>query len=102
MPAEVVVFSSTHPTRSEQIEMDPFHSELLKSADKKNSGSICLIEDKWLAGLKENKKDFEYRGEKHLKKSLTYYFRKSGTKILVLNGGSYSKYSQLRSSINVF
>jgi len=102
MPAEVVVFSSTSPTTSEQIEMNPFHKELLKSTDQKNSGSICLIEDKWLAGLKDNKIDFEYRGEKHRKKSLTYYFRKSGTKILVLNGGSYSKYSQLRSSINVF
>jgi len=102
MQAEAVVFSSTSPTKSEKIELNPFNSELIKSTDQNKSVSIYLIEDKWLMEIQKNKEEFEYRGEKHPKKPLTYYFRKSCKKVLVLNGCNYSEFSQLRRSIHDF
>jgi transcriptional regulator with GAF, ATPase, and Fis domain len=102
MQAEIVVFSSRSQTKSLKTELNPFHHEPIATIEDSEVASICLIEDKWLAELKKNKEDFEYRGEKHPKKPLTYYFRKSSKKVLIINGHNYSEFSQLRRSINDF
>jgi transcriptional regulator with GAF, ATPase, and Fis domain len=102
MQAEIVVFSSKSQTKSVKTELNPFHHKLIATIEDSEAASICLIEDKWLAEIKKNKEDFEYRGEKHPKKPLTYYFRKSSKKILIINGCKYSEFSQLRRSINDF
>jgi transcriptional regulator with PAS, ATPase and Fis domain len=102
MQAELIVFSSKSQTKPEKTELNPFHSELIRTNEENHAASICLIEDKWLPDIQKNKEDFEYRGEKHPKKPLTYYFRKSDKKILVVNGCKYLKFSQLRRSINDF
>jgi transcriptional regulator with PAS, ATPase and Fis domain len=102
MQAEIVVFSSKSQIKSVKTELNPFHHGLITTIEDNEVASICLVEDKWLAEIKKNKEDFEYRGEKHPKKPLTYYFRKSSKKILVINGCNYSEFSQLRRSINDF
>jgi transcriptional regulator with GAF, ATPase, and Fis domain len=102
MQAEIIVFSSKSQTKSEKAELNPFPRESIIASEENNSASICLIEDKWLTEIQKNKDDFEYLGVKHPKKPLTYYFRKSSNKILVINGCNYSEFSQLRRSINDF
>ena len=102
MQAEIIVFSSNSQTRSEMTGLNPFQNDLLKNYEENHSAAICLIEEKWLADLQKNREDFVYKGIKHSKKPLTYYFRKSGKKILVLNGSNYSHFKQFRRSINVF
>jgi transcriptional regulator with GAF, ATPase, and Fis domain len=102
MPAEIIVFSGTSPTKTEKLELNPFQREKIKTREEDNASFVCLIADKWLPELKRNAEEFEYKGEKHSKKPLTYYFRKSSNKILVVNGCNYSEFSQLRRSINDF
>jgi transcriptional regulator with PAS, ATPase and Fis domain len=102
MQAEIIVFSSKSQAKSEKIELNPFHCESIADNTGNSVGAICLIETKWLADIQKNKEDFEYRGEKHPKKPLTYYFSKNCKKILVVNGCHYSEFSQLRRSINDF
>jgi transcriptional regulator with PAS, ATPase and Fis domain len=101
MQAEIIVLSERSQPKAVKAELKPFNSELI-TREREDSAAICLIEDKWLKDLQKNKEDFEYRGEKHPKKPLTYYFRKNSKKILVINGCHYSEFSQLRRSINDF
>jgi transcriptional regulator with GAF, ATPase, and Fis domain len=102
MPAEIVLFSNAAQARSEQIELNPFSIKQIKSIINNNFAALCLIEEKWIKDLQKNKDDFEFRGEKHPKKPLTYYFRKSNERILIVKGYSYSDFSQMRRSINDF
>jgi len=102
MQAEIIIFSNTAQPKSELIKLNPFHWEQIKTTGENSTASLCLIEDKWLADLQKNKEDFSYRGVKHKKKSLTYYFRNSDKRILIVSGCKYSDFSQFRRSINDF
>jgi transcriptional regulator with GAF, ATPase, and Fis domain len=102
MQAEVIVFSNATQPKSHQIRLSPFYCEQFKTIGENSAAALCLIEDKWLADLQKNSEEFSYRGVKHKKKSLTYYFRNSDNRILILSGCNYSDFSQLRRSINDF
>ena len=102
MQAEIIVFSNTPKPKSEQIGLHPFHIELTKTIEENHSSALCLIEESWLIELRNSKDHFEYKGVKHPKKPLNYYFRKVEGKILCVNGCNYSDFSQLKRSIKDF
>jgi transcriptional regulator with PAS, ATPase and Fis domain len=102
MQAEIVVFSNTSQPKSEQIGLKPFHCEIMKTGEENKSSAVCLIEEDWIIELRRSREDIEYKGKKHPKKPLTYYFRKTEGKILLIDGSDYKDFSQLKRSINDF
>jgi hypothetical protein len=102
MQAELIVFSNTSKPKSEQIGLNPFHCELKKTVEENKSSAVCLIEKDWIIELRNSKEEIEFKGEKHRKKPLTYYFKKNNSKILCVDGSNYRDFSQLKRSMNDF
>jgi transcriptional regulator with PAS, ATPase and Fis domain len=102
MQAEIIVFSNTSQPRSEQLGLDPFNYDLINTIKENHSDALCLIEDIWLPELEKNTAGFEFRGEKHPSKPLTYYFSRENKKIFFVHGCNYRLFSQLKRSIKDF
>jgi transcriptional regulator with PAS, ATPase and Fis domain len=102
MQAEIIVFSDKGQPKSERIGMNPFQCELIKTVEESKISVVCLVEEDWIIELRNSREHIEYKGKKHPKKPLTYYFRKIEGKVLLVNGCNYKDFSQLKRSINDF
>jgi transcriptional regulator with PAS, ATPase and Fis domain len=102
MQAEIIVFSNASKPKTDMVGLKPFKCEIKKTVEEKKYSAVCLIEEEFIEELRRNSEQIEYKGVKHSKKPLKYYFRNREGKILLLNGCNYKSFSQLKRSINDF
>jgi transcriptional regulator with PAS, ATPase and Fis domain len=102
MQAEIIIYSNGSKPKSAIVGLNPFKFELNKTDDEKMYSVVCLVEKEYIDELRRNNEKIEYKGVKHSKKGLTFYFRNREGEILLLDGRNYKNFSQLKRSINDF
>lgn len=102
MEAEILIFTANSGTFVRTIEFDPLSAVIFSELKERQKVTVCLIEGHWLVELEKYDSNFIYKGLKHPKKQLSYYFNTKNEQIGFIDGRNYKVYSQLKRSIRDF
>ena len=102
MSTEILIFTENSDLQSRKIELVPFPDDLLRKIKQDHKVSVCLANSSGMTLMKKDALNFVYKGIKHPKKQLTYYFKNMDRGIEFIDGTNYKVFGQLKRSINDF
>lgn len=102
MEVEILIFADDFRTLSRRVELDNFQHTMVAELKQSYKLAVCLIDSSSLTELQKNISGFVYKGLKHPKKQLTYYFKAKNERVEFIDGSNYKVYSQLKRSIHDF